>query len=113
MEGGSGQGLRHQPDACLRDRRHDDDRIRLRRSAECRIGAAGFLAGVPGLMSRGAVLVEQLDAITRDGLVLAPETVAAIGAAFWLLYQRDSSRVVAGVYGVGRGRQRACGPNQQ
>jgi len=27
------------------------------------------------------VLVEQLDAITRDGLVLAPETVAAIGAA--------------------------------
>ena len=32
-------------------------------------------------MSRGAVLVEQLDAITRDGLVLAPETVAAIGQA--------------------------------
>ena len=44
-------------------------------------GAAGFLAGMPALMSRGAVLVEQLDAITRDGLVLAPETVAAIGAA--------------------------------
>jgi len=44
-------------------------------------GAVGFLAGVPTLMSRGAVLVEQLDAITRDGLVLAPETVAAIGAA--------------------------------
>ncbi len=38
-------------------------------------------AGVPGLMTRGAVLVEQLDAITRDGLVLAPETVAAIGQA--------------------------------
>ena len=36
---------------------------------------------VPSLMTRGAVLVEQLDAITRDGLVLAPETVAAIGAA--------------------------------
>jgi ubiquinone biosynthesis protein len=32
-------------------------------------------------MTRGAVLVEQLDAITRDGLLLAPETVAAIGAA--------------------------------
>jgi ubiquinone biosynthesis protein len=44
-------------------------------------GAAGFLAGMPGLMTRGALLVEQLDAITRDGLVLAPETVAAIGAA--------------------------------
>ena len=27
------------------------------------------------------MLVEQLDAITRDGLVLAPETVAAIGRA--------------------------------
>ena len=44
-------------------------------------GAAGFLAGVPALMSRAAVLVGQLDTITRDGLVLAPETVAAIGAA--------------------------------
>ena len=40
-----------------------------------------FLGGVPALMSRGAALVEQLDAITRDGLQLAPETVAAIGAA--------------------------------
>jgi ubiquinone biosynthesis protein len=39
-----------------------------------------MLASVPALMTRGAVLVEQLDAITRDGLVLAPETVAAIGA---------------------------------
>jgi ubiquinone biosynthesis protein len=26
-------------------------------------------------------MMEHLDAITRDGLVLAPETVAAIGAA--------------------------------
>ena len=39
------------------------------------------LSGVPGLMSRGAAMMEHLDAITRDGLVLAPETVAAIGAA--------------------------------
>jgi ubiquinone biosynthesis protein len=31
------------------------------------------------LLSRGAVLVEQLDAMTRHGLVLAPETIAAIG----------------------------------
>jgi ubiquinone biosynthesis protein len=44
-------------------------------------GAAGFLAGVPSLLARGATLVEQLDGITRDGLVLAPETVAAIGRA--------------------------------
>ena len=39
-----------------------------------------FLGEVPGLLTRGATLVEQLDDITRDGLVLAPETVAAIGA---------------------------------
>jgi ubiquinone biosynthesis protein len=40
-----------------------------------------FLLGIPGLLSRGAGLMEQLDAITRNGLVLAPETVAAIGRA--------------------------------
>jgi ubiquinone biosynthesis protein len=39
------------------------------------------LFGVPALMSRGAALVEQLDAITRDGLLLAPETAEAIAAA--------------------------------
>jgi ubiquinone biosynthesis protein len=40
-----------------------------------------FLGAVPALLARGAVLIEQLDVITRDGLVLAPETVAAIGRA--------------------------------
>jgi len=44
-------------------------------------GATGFIATVPSLLTRGAVLVEQLDVITRDGLVLAPETVAEIGKA--------------------------------
>ena len=39
-----------------------------------------FISGVPGLLSRGAHLLEQLDAATREGVVLAPETVAAIGA---------------------------------
>jgi ubiquinone biosynthesis protein len=51
------------------------------RIEDAAVGTAGFLAGVPALMTRCAVLVEQLDAITRDGLQLAPETVAAIGAA--------------------------------
>jgi ubiquinone biosynthesis protein len=45
-------------------------------------GGAGefgrFLSGVPALLSRGALLIEQLDAITRKGLVLAPDTVAMI-----------------------------------
>ncbi len=40
-----------------------------------------FVAQVPSLLSRGAELIDQLDTITRDGLVLSPETVAAIGAA--------------------------------
>jgi ubiquinone biosynthesis protein len=40
-----------------------------------------FLGQVPSLLSRGADLIDQLDTITRDGLVLSPETVAAIGAA--------------------------------
>jgi ubiquinone biosynthesis protein len=40
-----------------------------------------FLGGVPALLSRAATLADQLDAITRNGLVLAPETVSAIGRA--------------------------------
>ena len=51
-------------------------------SASEKAGEVGrFLGAVPALLSRGAVLLEQLDAITRDGLVLSPETVAAIGRA--------------------------------
>jgi len=42
---------------------------------------ARFLGGVPELLGRGAALLEQLDAITRNGLMLAPDTVAAIGRA--------------------------------
>jgi ubiquinone biosynthesis protein len=48
-------------------------------------GGAGelgrFLSGVPALLTRSAALVDQLDVMTRNGLVLAPETVEAIGAA--------------------------------
>ncbi len=40
-----------------------------------------FLGQVPGLLTRAGTLLDQFDDITRDGLVLAPETVAAIGAA--------------------------------
>jgi ubiquinone biosynthesis protein len=32
-------------------------------------------------LGRGATLIERLDAVTRDGLLLAPETVADIGRA--------------------------------
>jgi ubiquinone biosynthesis protein len=40
-----------------------------------------LIGGMPALLSRTAQLADQLDAITRNGLVLAPETVAAIGNA--------------------------------
>jgi ubiquinone biosynthesis protein len=40
-----------------------------------------FIGAVPGLLGRASSLADQLDAATRDGLVLAPETVAAIGQA--------------------------------
>ena len=40
-----------------------------------------FVAQVPALLSRAATLIDQLDDITRDGLVLSPDTVEAIGRA--------------------------------
>jgi len=40
-----------------------------------------FLGQVPSLLNRAGTLIDQMDAITRNGLVLSPETVAAIGAA--------------------------------
>jgi ubiquinone biosynthesis protein len=40
-----------------------------------------FLGQVPSLLTRAGTLIDQFDDITRNGLVLAPETVAAIGKA--------------------------------
>jgi ubiquinone biosynthesis protein len=54
---------------------------RLEHAAEAAMEVGRFLADVPELLSRGAVLVERLDAMTRNGLILAPETVADIGRA--------------------------------
>ncbi len=54
---------------------------RLEGAAEGMAEVGRFVGEVPGLLSRGALLIEQLDAITRDGLVLSPETIAAIGRA--------------------------------
>jgi ubiquinone biosynthesis protein len=54
---------------------------RIEDAAEGAIQVGRALADMPGLLSRGAVVAEQLDAITRDGLVLAPQTVADIGRA--------------------------------
>jgi ubiquinone biosynthesis protein len=54
---------------------------RLEHAAEGVMEVGRFLAEVPELLSRGAVLAERLDVMTRNGLVLAPETVADIGRA--------------------------------
>jgi ubiquinone biosynthesis protein len=40
-----------------------------------------FLGQVPSLLTRAGTLLDQVDDATRNGLVLAPETVAAIGKA--------------------------------
>ncbi len=51
-------------------------------SAVAGAGEVGhFLTAAPGLLTRAARIAEQIDAATRDGLTLAPETVAAIGEA--------------------------------
>jgi ubiquinone biosynthesis protein len=54
---------------------------RLEDAAEGAMEVGRFLGDAPKLLARGALLVEQLDEITRDGLVLAPDTVMAIGRA--------------------------------
>jgi ubiquinone biosynthesis protein len=61
--------------------RHLGPAGRIEGATEGALEIGRFLGDVPGLLSRGAVLVEQLDAITRDGLLLAPATVADIGRA--------------------------------
>jgi ubiquinone biosynthesis protein len=54
---------------------------KLEGAADGAVELGRFLGAVPALLARGAALVEQLDVITRSGLLLAPETVAAIGQA--------------------------------
>jgi ubiquinone biosynthesis protein len=61
--------------------RHLGPAGRIEGAAEGALEVGRFLGDVPGLLSRGAGLLEQLDTITRHGLVLAPETVADIGRA--------------------------------
>ncbi len=43
-------------------------------------GELGYvLSGLPAIVSRSVSVLAQLEAMTKDGLVLAPETIAAIG----------------------------------
>jgi ubiquinone biosynthesis protein len=54
---------------------------RLEDAAEGAGEIGRFLAQVPGLLTRAGHLADQIDAATRDGLVLAPDTIAALAAA--------------------------------
>jgi ubiquinone biosynthesis protein len=54
---------------------------RLEDAAEGAGEIGRFLAQVPGLLTRAGHLADQIDAATRSGIVLAPETIAAIGQA--------------------------------
>jgi ubiquinone biosynthesis protein len=54
---------------------------RIEGAAEGALEVGRFLGEVPALLARGATLVEQVDAATRNGIVLAPHTVAEIGRA--------------------------------
>ncbi len=40
-----------------------------------------FIGNVPGLLTRGARVLDQLDEVTRDGLVLSPATITEIDKA--------------------------------
>jgi ubiquinone biosynthesis protein len=53
----------------------------LETAAEGMTEIGNVLGQLPALLTRAAALTVQLDAITRNGLLLAPETVAEIGRA--------------------------------
>jgi ubiquinone biosynthesis protein len=40
---------------------------------------ARVLAGLPAIAERSVAVIEQLEVMTREGLTLSPETIAAMG----------------------------------
>ena len=92
-------------------------RTRSRTPPKARVEVGRVLSGVPALMSRGAALIEHIDAITRDGLVLAPETVAAIGAAEqkrnrWTAIALWAIAILLGVAGLAGAVERGTQPRR-
>jgi ubiquinone biosynthesis protein len=61
--------------------RHLGPAGRLENAADGTLEIGRFLGKVPGLLTRGGRVLDQLDEVTRDGLVLSPQTVAEIGKA--------------------------------
>ncbi len=54
---------------------------RLQNAAEGASEIGRFLSQVPALLTRAGQIADQMDEATRNGLVLAPETVAALTVA--------------------------------
>jgi ubiquinone biosynthesis protein len=52
---------------------------RLESAAQGASDVGRFIGSAPGLLTRGARVLDQLDEMTRDGLILSPATIAEIG----------------------------------
>jgi len=74
---------------------------KLEDAAEGTIEVGRFLGEMPRLLTRGAVLLDRLDMMARNGLVLAPETIADIGRsqARWNRWIALALWMIAGLLG--------------
>jgi ubiquinone biosynthesis protein len=61
--------------------RHLGPTGKLENAAQGMAEVGRFVGNAPGLLTRGARVLDQLDEITRDGLVLSPQTLAEIDKA--------------------------------
>jgi ubiquinone biosynthesis protein len=61
--------------------RHLGPAGKLENAAQGMAEVGRFVGNAPGLLTRGARVLDQLDEITRDGLVLSPQTLAEIDKA--------------------------------
>jgi ubiquinone biosynthesis protein len=61
--------------------RHLGPAGKLESAAQGMAEVGRFVGSAPGLLTRGARVLDQLDEITRDGLVLSPQTLAEIDKA--------------------------------
>jgi len=52
---------------------------RIESAAQGAADVGRFIGSAPGLLTRGARVLDQLDEITRDGLILSPQTISEIG----------------------------------
>jgi ubiquinone biosynthesis protein len=61
--------------------RHLGPAGKLESAAQGMAEVGRFVGNAPGLLTRGARVLDQLDAMTRDGLVLSPQTIAEFDKA--------------------------------